>query len=224
MGTLRNVYPINVLKGMSVVSLDSGNRLGYIADLFIDPINGVLLGVTLVTSEGTVGGLPPIERLLAVAIARNHQPALLRVPRGKGPHSDQRFERRRAVDRQDREQRFRVRPAAKPPSLAQFQPHRLMVVNLAVVDDGPTPVGSCHRLMAGIRQIDDGQAPVTQRDAVGDQDTAIVGTAVRQLADGANDEALAGRAVGSEIRRDATHAVNRYLATRAAREVNGSRS
>ena len=61
MGELKNVYPINVLKGMSVVSLDSGNKLGDIADLFIDPINGVLLGVTLVTPEGTVGGLPQTE-------------------------------------------------------------------------------------------------------------------------------------------------------------------
>jgi len=61
MAELRNVYPIDVLKGMSVVSLDSGNKLGQIADLFIDPINGVLLGITLLTSEGTVAGLSQTE-------------------------------------------------------------------------------------------------------------------------------------------------------------------
>ena len=61
MAEMRNVYPIDVLKGMSVVALDSGNKLGQIADLFIDPINGVLLGITLLTSEGTVAGLSQTE-------------------------------------------------------------------------------------------------------------------------------------------------------------------
>ncbi|PYS98324.1 MAG: hypothetical protein DMF63_16875 [Acidobacteria bacterium] len=57
MEKLRHVYPISVLKGMSVVSLDSGNKLGQIADLFIDPINGVLLGITFSTPEGGIGRL-----------------------------------------------------------------------------------------------------------------------------------------------------------------------
>jgi uncharacterized protein YrrD len=57
MSAARPVCPINDLKGMSVLSLDSGNKLGYIADLFIDPINGVLLGATLSMPDGSVGGL-----------------------------------------------------------------------------------------------------------------------------------------------------------------------
>ena len=41
----------------SVVSLASGNQLGQILDAFIDPINGVLLGVTVGLADGSVGGL-----------------------------------------------------------------------------------------------------------------------------------------------------------------------
>jgi len=57
MTDLRDVSPINVLTGMTVLSLATGNKLGEILDLFIDPINGVLLGVTLSMADGGVAGL-----------------------------------------------------------------------------------------------------------------------------------------------------------------------
>ena len=55
--SITDVSPINLLTGMTVLSLSTGNELGRILDLFIDPINGVLSGVSLSTSDGRVMGL-----------------------------------------------------------------------------------------------------------------------------------------------------------------------
>ena len=52
-----DVSPISFLTGMTLLSLASGNKLGTIVDLFIDPINGVLLGVTLSLKDGRLAGL-----------------------------------------------------------------------------------------------------------------------------------------------------------------------
>jgi uncharacterized protein YrrD len=52
MSEARDVSPISLLTGMTVVSLASGNKLGQIIDLLIDPINGVLLGATLSSPAG----------------------------------------------------------------------------------------------------------------------------------------------------------------------------
>jgi uncharacterized protein YrrD len=57
MSELKDVSPISLLTGMTVLSLASGNKLGQILDLFIDPINGVLVGATLTTADGGVGEL-----------------------------------------------------------------------------------------------------------------------------------------------------------------------
>ncbi len=53
----KDVSPINLLSGMAVLSLTTGNKLGHILELFIDPINGVLSGMTLSTPEGRIAGL-----------------------------------------------------------------------------------------------------------------------------------------------------------------------
>src|SRR5687768_3848043 len=55
--SIRDVSPINLLTGMPVLSLATGNKLGQILDLFIDPIHGVLSGITLATSDNRVVGL-----------------------------------------------------------------------------------------------------------------------------------------------------------------------
>ena len=55
---MSEVSPINLLQGMSVLSLETGNKLGTIADLFIDPVHGVLTGVTLSMPDGSVSVLP----------------------------------------------------------------------------------------------------------------------------------------------------------------------
>jgi uncharacterized protein YrrD len=59
--TSSHVSPISLLEGMSVLSLESGNKLGQISDLFIDPINGVLIGITLSMPDGSVGALSQTE-------------------------------------------------------------------------------------------------------------------------------------------------------------------
>src|SRR5687767_1629781 len=61
MSDLTDVSPISLFTGMTVLSLETGNKLGTIADLFIDPINGVLLGVTLSLKDGGVAGITQSE-------------------------------------------------------------------------------------------------------------------------------------------------------------------
>lgn len=59
MDDFRDVSPLKALKGMTVLSLASGNELGRVRDLFVDPVNGVLLGLSLdAAEEGMVAGLP----------------------------------------------------------------------------------------------------------------------------------------------------------------------
>ena len=57
MSDLKDVSPISLLTGMTVLSLATGNKIGQILDLFIDPINGVLLVVTVLLSDGRRAGI-----------------------------------------------------------------------------------------------------------------------------------------------------------------------
>ena len=57
MSDLKDVTPISQLTGMAVLSLATGNKLGEIVELFIDPVNGVPLGVTLSQPGGGFAGL-----------------------------------------------------------------------------------------------------------------------------------------------------------------------
>ena len=57
MSDLQDVSPFGHLTGMTVLSLASGNSLGKILDLYIDPINGVLVGVTISLTDGGSGVL-----------------------------------------------------------------------------------------------------------------------------------------------------------------------
>src|SRR5215207_5745140 len=61
MSELKDVSPISLLTGMPVLSLATGNKIGNILDLFIDPINGVLLGVTLLLADERVAGISQAE-------------------------------------------------------------------------------------------------------------------------------------------------------------------
>lgn len=45
------------LIGMTVLSRSSGNKLGEVYDLYIDPIEGVLKGVTIQAPNGKLGGI-----------------------------------------------------------------------------------------------------------------------------------------------------------------------
>jgi uncharacterized protein YrrD len=53
----KDVATVNAVIGRSVLSLSSGNRLGTVRDLFIDPLNGVLSGITLNAFDGSTADL-----------------------------------------------------------------------------------------------------------------------------------------------------------------------
>jgi uncharacterized protein YrrD len=57
MEDVRDVLPVGSLSGKMILSLRTGNKLGLLEDLFIDPINGVVLGITMRGAEGENFGL-----------------------------------------------------------------------------------------------------------------------------------------------------------------------
>ena len=54
---LNDVIEIDKIIGMSVLSRASGNNLGKVYDLFIDPAQGILMGVTVEAPNGRLGGI-----------------------------------------------------------------------------------------------------------------------------------------------------------------------
>jgi uncharacterized protein YrrD len=58
MEEVRDVLPVGALVGMTVLSRATGNKLGEVRDLFIDPANGVMQGLELAIADGSTGRLP----------------------------------------------------------------------------------------------------------------------------------------------------------------------
>lgn len=54
---VENVVTAGDLIGMPVLSRESGNKLGEVADLYVDPIEGILKGVTIEAPNGKIGGI-----------------------------------------------------------------------------------------------------------------------------------------------------------------------
>ena len=52
-----NVVAADDLIGMPVLSRETGNKLGEVYDLYIDPIEGLLKGVTIEAPNGKIGGI-----------------------------------------------------------------------------------------------------------------------------------------------------------------------
>lgn len=52
-----NIVSIDALIGKTVLSRTTGNLLGQVYDLYIDPIEGVLMGLTIAMPTGKMGGL-----------------------------------------------------------------------------------------------------------------------------------------------------------------------
>ena len=52
-----DVVPIGTLAGKAILSLGSGNKLGRVLDVLVDPVNGLLLGLDL-EHEGGISELP----------------------------------------------------------------------------------------------------------------------------------------------------------------------
>ncbi len=57
------------------------------------------------------------------------------------------------------------------------------IVDFPVENDDVTPIGADHRLMAGRREIDDGEADEAKTDRILAPDAGIVGTAVSKGCD-----------------------------------------
>lgn len=54
---LNNVIEIDKIIGMPVLSRATGNKLGEVYDLYIDPVQGILKGVTIKAPNGKLGGI-----------------------------------------------------------------------------------------------------------------------------------------------------------------------
>ena len=61
MSEARDVLPVNTLVGKAVLSLSSGNKLGPVSNVFIDPLNGVVIGLAVSSSDGASAGIPYSE-------------------------------------------------------------------------------------------------------------------------------------------------------------------
>ena len=54
---VNDVIAIDKIIGMPVLSRASGNKLGEVYDLYIDPMQGILMGVTVKAPNGKLGGV-----------------------------------------------------------------------------------------------------------------------------------------------------------------------
>jgi len=54
---LNNVIEVDKIIGMAVLSRASGENLGEVYDLYIDPAQGVLMGITVKAPNGKLGGI-----------------------------------------------------------------------------------------------------------------------------------------------------------------------
>ncbi len=55
MDEITDVLAIKSLSGKSVLSLATGNKLGEVREVFVDPVNGVILRMTVATVGGSLG-------------------------------------------------------------------------------------------------------------------------------------------------------------------------
>lgn len=54
---VKDIVSVDSLIGKTVLSRSTGNKLGEVYDLYIDPIEGLLIGVTIKAVDGVMGGL-----------------------------------------------------------------------------------------------------------------------------------------------------------------------
>jgi len=54
---IENIVSIDALIGKTVLSRTTGNTLGQVYDLYIDPVEGLLMGLTIQAPNGKLGGL-----------------------------------------------------------------------------------------------------------------------------------------------------------------------
>jgi uncharacterized protein YrrD len=54
---VKDVIEIDKIVGMPVMSRATGNKLGEVYDLYIDPAQGILMGITIKAPNGKLGGI-----------------------------------------------------------------------------------------------------------------------------------------------------------------------
>ena len=119
------------------------------------------------------------ERLLTRPVAGQVQRAFRGIPDGQ---------RKLPVDAANRllesppahamQQHFRVGMSAKPARRLEFRAQPLEIVDLAVEHDDVLRVVARHRLVAGDRQVDDGQPARAEADALARPHAAVIGAAM----------------------------------------------
>src|SRR5207302_5734389 len=111
------------------------------------------------------------ERLDAHAVAHEMQAPLGAVPQREGEHAHEALDR--GVETpclKGGKNDFRIgvsAPGRSKSAALQLFADRQKVVDLAVEDDREAAGGGLHRLMTGRREIDDREAPESERDAGG---------------------------------------------------------
>src|SRR5687767_9272309 len=104
-----------------------------------------------------------IQRLLAHAVSRQEELALLSIPYRECPHPVAARTGVRAPRAICREHHFRIRSGARLLAFPlELRSQLEVVVDLAVVDDDVSPVPTVHGLSACVAQVNDAQAAVSE--------------------------------------------------------------
>ncbi len=146
------------------------------------------------TEQKGLAEAAPIERLDAQPVPHQGQAARLAVPQAEGEKADQAPYRLLETPHLAAAQEYfgigMTRVAAR--RRRQFGAQILPIEDLAIIGQHIAAGAGLHRLVAGRRQVDDGQAPMPQREAglaIG-PDAAVVGAAMGQGVDHAAGEKL----------------------------------
>jgi hypothetical protein len=121
-----------------------------------------------------------VERLDADAVARDPQQLLARIPDRKREHPAQLLHRLDAVLLVRVDDDFRIRPALEQvPAPFEFGPQFEVIVDLPVEHDLDRTILVRHRLSPVLRQINDAQPAMAQRNVIVAKERMLVGPAMR---------------------------------------------
>ena len=148
-----------------------------------------------------------VERLDAEAVAREQEAAGRAVPEAEGKHAVEAVPTLGAVARIDAQEHLGV--ALRPETLAggfELRAQRAEVVDLAVVRHPRPARGILHRLSPRGGEIDDREAPVTERHRAVDDHRLVIRTTMGQgLAHASDGRRLCRTAIQPDDARDAAH-------------------